>query len=92
MDSKLYSEKVLLLVLKRLFFEVAQDLQENDRVLTIDEAADFLKVKVDTVKRLAFKKHELPYSKPGKNAVFLREDLLKFLEKRRIPSIHDEGV
>lgn len=79
-------------ILKRLLYEAVHQLHDEQQIFSKEEAADFLKVKVGTLERLAFKKNEIAYSKPGKCAVFLREDLLQFLAKRRIPSIYDEGV
>ena len=78
--------------LQRLLAKLSFFASEDQQVLTKKEAAEFLKMNVSTLERYAFKKHEIAYSTSGKNAVFLRRDLLKFLEKRRIPSVHDEGV
>jgi excisionase family DNA binding protein len=80
------------LKIKQMLAEAVRDLNEEQQVFTKSEAAAFLKVSVGTIERLAFKKNEIAYSKPGKSAVFLRRDLLKFLMKRRIPSVWDEGI
>jgi len=72
--------------------ELIQELIEERKVYNKEEAAEFCRLKVSALERYAFRNHEIAYSKAGKSAVFLRQDLLKFLEKRRIPSIYDEGV
>ena len=79
---------------KSIFYELMVKLAEERKkeVFTKTEAAEFLNISVSALERLAFRKNEIAYSKPAKHAVFLRADLLKFLEKRRIPSIYDEGV
>ena len=79
---------------KSIFYELMVKLAEERKkeVFTKTEAAEFLNISVSALERLAFRKNEIAYSKPAKRAVFLRADLLKFLEKRRIPSIYDEGV
>ena len=79
-------------ILKRLLYEAVYQLHDEQQVFTKAEAAAFLKIKISSLERYAFKLNEIAYSKAGKNAVFLRQDLLKFLAKRRIPSIYDEGV
>lgn len=79
-------------VIKELLLEVLDELKEDQQVFSKEEAAHFLRVNVGTLERMAFRKNELAYSKPGKNAVFLRSDLLEFLKRRRIPSVFDEGV
>lgn len=79
-------------ILKRLMYEAISQLHDEQQVFTKAEAAAFLKIKESALERYAFKLNQIAYSKAGKNAVFLREDLLKFLAKRRIPSIYDEGV
>ena len=78
--------------IKSLILEAVRSLHEEKQVFTKEEAAEFLRVSVSTIERMAFKKNEIAYSKPAKHAVFLKSDLLKFLEKRRIPSVYDEGV
>jgi Helix-turn-helix domain len=79
-------------VLKQLLLEVVEQLNEGQEVFTKEEAAAFLNIKVSTLERLAFRKNEIGYTKPDRYAVFLKRDLLKFLENRRIPSVYDEGV
>jgi hypothetical protein len=90
--STLVNEKVIIEKLKDVLIQAVEQLNQEQQVFTKEEAAAFLNIKVGTLERLAFKKNEIAYSKPAKHAVFFRADLLKFLKKRRIPSIHDEGV
>ena len=71
---------------------ILKNAAERQEVFSKAEAAEFLRVRVPTLERLAFKKNEIAYSKPAKHAVFLKRDLLSFLYRRRIPSIFDEGV
>jgi|APSaa5957512622_1039677.scaffolds.fasta_scaffold127869_2 hypothetical protein len=92
MSFVLHNEKAIVHQMKKLILDTAEDLQGQDQVLTKQEAADFLKISVHAIERLAFKRNLIAYSKPGKSAVFLKSDLLRFLSKRRIPSIYDEGV
>lgn len=92
MSLILHNEKAILQQLKQLILDTAKDLQVQSQVMTKQEAADFLKISVHAIERLAFKKNLIAYSKPGKSAVFLKTDLLKFLSERRIPSIYDEGI
>ncbi len=87
-----YDDKVILYYLKQLILDTVEELKAQNHVMTKQEAADFLKVSVYAIERLAFKKNLIAYSKPGKSAVFLKADLLKFLKKRRVPSVFDEGV
>jgi hypothetical protein len=79
-------------VLRQLLLQVVEQLNEEQEVFTKEEAAAFLNIKVSTLERLAFRKNEIGYTKPDRHAVFLKRDLLKFLENRRIPSVYDEGV
>ena len=78
--------------LQRVLAKFAFPAREEQQIFSKKEAAEFFKMKVSTLERYAFKKHEIAYGTSGKNAVFLRRDLLKFLEKRRIPSVYEEGV
>lgn len=78
--------------IKRLLIQAVSEIHDDQQVFTKEEAARFLRISTSALERWAFKKKEIAYSKPSKHAVFLRADLLKFLEKRRIPSIYDEGV
>lgn len=86
------SDPIILHRIQHLLLKAVEEIHEEKQVFNKQEAADFLRVSVSTIERLAFKKNEIAYSKPGKHAVFLRTDLLKFLKKRRIPSVYDEGV
>lgn len=92
MDGYKQTDKFLEQAIRELLLEVLEELKEDQQVFTKEEAADFLRVNVGTLERMAFRKNELAYSKPGKNAVFLRSDLMEFLKRRRIPSVFDEGV
>jgi hypothetical protein len=92
MERSTITNKGIIGVLRELLLQAVEQLKEEQEVFTKEEAAAFLNIKVGTLERFAFKKNEIAYSKPGKNAVFLRRDLLKFLAKRRIPSVYDEGV
>ncbi len=82
----------LLIFIKALLQQAAIDMQQRPEILTKKEAAEFLRISNSALERFAFKLHEIPYSKPGKHAVFLTSDLLKWLKERRIPSIYDQGV
>ncbi len=86
------NEKVIIEKLKDILIQAVDQLNEEQEVYNKEEAANFLKLSTHSIERLAFKENKIAYSKPGKSAVFMKRDLLKFLEKRRIPSIYDEGV
>jgi helix-turn-helix protein len=81
-----------LVVIKQMIMQAVSQIHDDQLVFTKEEAAEFLRISTSALERWAFKKKEIAYSKPSKHAVFMRADLLRFLEKRRIPSIHDEGV
>ena len=63
-----------------------QQLFENriKEVMTLEDAAKFLNADPLTIKRYALKTHELIYYKVGRDIVFKRQDLLAFLETRKI--------
>jgi excisionase family DNA binding protein len=56
-------------------------------VLTLEEAAEFLKVHPSTIYRL-LRKHKIPAFKIGSDWRFKRESIEKWIEKRE----SDEGV
>lgn len=51
----------------------------NDDILTVKEAAQFLKVSVPTIYQLKAKK-QIPFKKIGGNLRFSKADLLKMFE------------
>ena len=71
---------------------VIEALRNADRcaadILTVEQAAALLHCSVDTLRRI--EPAELPYSRVGKTNLYLRDDLIAFVRKRRIrqpPSI-----
>jgi excisionase family DNA binding protein len=55
-------------------------------LLTIVEVAEFLKVSVSGVRRLQQARH-LPFIKVGGSVRFSENDIISYLEKRRVESI-----
>jgi excisionase family DNA binding protein len=59
------------------------DLQNNDRLLSRNEAAKILGVKMETLASWACtKKYEIPYVKIGSKVFYKYSDLCKFVESR----------
>lgn len=52
----------------------------NDEILTVKEAAQFLKVSVPTIYQLKAR-NQIPFKKVGGNLRFLKSDLIKIFEK-----------
>ncbi len=57
--------------------------ESKKEVFDIDEAAQFLKVPTQTIKNYA-KKKMISWHLVGKEKVFRKEDLLNFLERRKV--------
>ncbi|MGA1869370.1 MAG: helix-turn-helix domain-containing protein [bacterium] len=57
-------------------------MDNNDEILTTDEAAKYLKVSTQTVLKL-FKQGELPGQKVGRHHRFLRDDLRAFISGKK---------
>ncbi len=55
-------------------------------LLTVAEAAEFLKISVSSVRRLQ-RQRRIPFYKVGGSIRFARGDLLLFLQKHRVESI-----
>ena len=92
METLINYNKQTIFLLKRLLVQTASEIQSENQVLSKEEAADFLKVSIHTIERLAFRKNQIAYSKAGKKAVFLKRDLLEYLAHKRIPTVYEDGV
>ena len=51
-------------------------------ILTIEELAEVLRCSVDTLRRVSLS--ELPAYRVGRHNLYLREDVIRFLRKRRV--------
>jgi excisionase family DNA binding protein len=55
----------------------------NDDIMTKVEAAKYMKVSISTINRL-MSETDIPYSKLGAKVLFLKKDLLEWIEDRRV--------
>lgn len=62
--------------------------KESNKLLTIDEAAKLLDLKVSTMYSKA-NKNELPFMKKGKKLYFFKSELLSYVKSGKIPSIEE---
>lgn len=51
-------------------------------LLVVEQVAAVMRCSVDTVRRIP--RDELPYSRPGLRNLYLREDVVKYVRRRRI--------
>ena len=67
--------------------EIARALlsEEKDRLLTVSEAADFLRLSVHTIYALV-QKNQIPYMKKTKRLYFSEKELTEWLENGRVSS------
>jgi excisionase family DNA binding protein len=56
------------------------------KLLTIKEAAAFLKISATSVRRLQQERY-IPFIKVGGSVRFCRSDIMEFLQKRRVEAI-----
>ncbi len=63
---------------------------KNDRLLTVEEAAEFLRLSVPTIYALN-RQGELPVIKKGKRCYYFERDLLEYLRTGRRKSKHQIG-
>jgi len=61
--------------------------QETVELLTIKEAAEFLKISVPTLRRLQADRY-IPFIKVGGCVRFDRNDILAYLQKRKYKALH----
>lgn len=52
-------------------------------VMNKKEAAEFLRISIATLKRL-MKEKKIPFSKTNGRVLFLKEDLIKWVENKRV--------
>jgi len=55
-------------------------------LLTISEAAEFLKISISGMRRLQQERH-IPFFKVGGSVRFAKSDIIEYLKERRIESI-----
>lgn len=55
----------------------------NDDILTKKEAARYLKISIATINRL-MKEKKIPYSKVNGRVLFLKRDLLQWVESKKV--------
>lgn len=67
-------------------------LSDSVCVYTIEEVADLLKCKVETVNYYLYRTRELAYLKVGKEVRIIEDDLKKFVRNRRTPCIFDKEI
>jgi excisionase family DNA binding protein len=60
---------------------------EGIELLTIKDVAEVLKISPTSVRRLQQERH-IPFIKVGGSVRFAKNDLVKYLERNRIESIH----
>lgn len=53
--------------------------ERQDEVLTIKEASQLIKIKVNTIYDLV-SQDKIPHMKPGRNLLFMRDELLEWLK------------
>ncbi|MHA7101253.1 helix-turn-helix domain-containing protein [Roseivirga pacifica] len=63
-------------------------LESQKGLLNIEEASDFLSLKVPTLYQKVSKR-EIPFLKRSKRLYFKREDLIQYLEKGRVKSVSE---
>jgi excisionase family DNA binding protein len=51
-------------------------------VLVIEQVAQIMRCSVDTVRRVV--RNDLPYHRPGKQNLYFREDVLRYIRMRRV--------
>lgn len=52
-----------------------------------EEAAEYLKISVGTLRYYALRVRELAFCRVGRNLVFRKEDLDDFLSQKRVPGV-----
>ena len=57
--------------------------QENEKLMTISELAEFLNVKVSWVRATVFKR-EIPFVKVGHHVRFTKDDILLWMKTNRV--------
>ncbi|OGG50422.1 hypothetical protein A2704_05805 [Candidatus Kaiserbacteria bacterium RIFCSPHIGHO2_01_FULL_54_36b] len=65
---------------------MSTDSSKTAELLTIPETAEFLKVSNSTVRRLQ-QQRQLPFIPVGRSVRFAKDDILSYLQKRRVESI-----
>ena len=68
--------------------ESLKPVKEQNKLLTIEEAAELLDLKVSTIYSKV-NKNELPFMKKGKKLYFFKNELLSYVKSGRIPSIEE---
>ena len=56
--------------------------------LTVNEAADYLRVSVSYVRKLTCGRH-IPFRKLGKRVLYDRGELRQWADAKRVPTIHE---
>ena len=64
---------------------MSADANSTIKLLTVAEVADLLKISASGVRRLQQARH-LPFIKVGGSVRFSKDDILSYLEKRRVDS------
>lgn len=67
---------------------LANSKTEAEKLLTIQEASDFLKLTVPTIYGLT-SRHELPFMKKGKRLYFSQNELLQFVKEGRQKTVKE---
>lgn len=62
----------------------------DKELLGIEQAACLMRCSVDTVRRISCE--ELPVYRVGRENVYLREEIIKFVRSKRVRSFASEGI
>ena len=69
-------------------FDLLNKKEGSDNLLTVDDAAQFLKVSIPTIYRWK-SEGKLPFSKNGNKLYFFQNDLYDFIQRKRRPNLEE---
>lgn len=83
LDQRLCNIEKLLLSMKH---ESKRPQQDPEKLMTIQQAAEFLRLTVPTIYTKVSREKDFPHMKRGKRLYFLREELMKYVKGGDLPN------